>query len=1060
MEDLTAILLKRRIATMIFVIIFFAVGLVAISQVPISFYPRTSKPTVRISVSASGFSAEDLFDLYSSKLDSVAKQIDVAEKISAEFYNNRISYIFEFPWGYDLEEARNKVFAIAPRVEAIFPDDAAGSFGSPTVSGGNDGSAGFMSVALYSSELSHQELYLEAREILTSRFIDQVRDADSINISPVQILRADITFDPSAMVGLGLNPTSVIDKVGNRFQNQAMGNFNHVGRANTLRYLADAESVFDIGSIVVATINRTDIRLTDIADVNVRYDLPWSIYRANGDQAVFIVATPIQDGNIRTMALDIKNVLTESLEQFSKPVSFEIFVDPAEFIDDAILNVISAALQGGILTILVTLLLLGIPKNSLIVISAIPVSTVYAFIFIRLFDVSINLISLSGLAISVGMAIDASIVIMENIHRHRMESLKNNDGRTIFAILVQSIKEVRLSVIAGIFTSICVFLPLSFTAPLANAILGDLSFTVVFMLLSSLIVAYTLVPIIAYYLFRGDHGYKAPESAKKRRRPKAEALNRYFVAFGKKLELFSERLMAKLTAIYTQAMYKLLASMKMRLIFIGATIVLFLLSIFVILRQIPSEIMPAPASNKIYIYASNSSLNSENASDLLEAFEPVEEQILTIVGDKLVNRFFQTRGSANGSLLITIRSSRDTVALIDRLNDELSAEDWSFSISQWDPASMPLPTTWDFQLRISGPDRLQLVFYMEQIADVILRSKLYNQVSTSPSTTTTNQMTMRAKGQVINETGISDSYLTNYARIYLSGSTLTLSEGDENITANFRYPRVNTSDEVQNILIPYQGIGLPLSTFFDANFQEGISRIHLQQQQETWRVRARLAADLKAGNREINNRANQVKKMIEEQIDFAPGYFITYENGRAEIDGALASLMGALGLSITFIFLVLAVQFNSYKIPLIIASAIPFAIIGSLFSLYIGSMLPFIKSSTLSINSLLGMILLSGTAINNSILIVDFYLNYEHISDKTEAIINASALRLAPILTSALTTILGMVPIALAIGDGSNVIQALGITVSGGLAVSTFFTLFMIPTILSLTARPKRESDI
>ncbi|MCL2521068.1 MAG: efflux RND transporter permease subunit, partial [Spirochaetaceae bacterium] len=1026
MEDLTSVLLKRRVATLVFVGIFLVIGFIALSQVPIAFYPRTSKPTITLDVSVTGHSAEDLFDSYAGILDNVARQVDAAERISAEFQGNRIRYRFEFPWGYDVDEARNRVFAVAPRFDAAFPTDSAASFGRATVSGGNDNSAGFMSVALYSSVLEHNELYYEARDILTSRFNEEVGDADIITISPVQILRADVTFDNELMLALNFNPQTVVTAVNNRFRNQAMGNFSHIGRPHTLRYVADADTIFQVGNVVVGNVGGSDIRLNDIAEVNVRYDLPNAIFRANGEQAIFIVAVPNPDGNIRTMSLEIENIIQESLQYFSEEVSFEIFVDPVEFIDNAIFSVVQAAILGSILIVLITLIFLGMPKNSLIVISAIPISLLFAFIFIRLFNVSINLISLSGLAISIGLTIDASIVIMENIHRHRVNSLRDNDGRSIYTILVQSISEVRLSVLASVLTSVCVFLPLYFTAPLANAILGDLAFTVVFMLLASLVASFTAVPVIAYYLFRSGHRKHAVQP---------EPKWNIFTAISNGMENFSKRLMTRLTAIYSWLLYKLLKNLPVRIGFIVVAIALLAASLIFIMPQIPSEIMPTPASNKIFVHANNNQLGSENAGDFLDAFEPIEDQILALVGDRLVNRFFQTRGAAAGSLLITISSSNDTLALIDQLNNELEAENWSFNIQQWDPASMPLPFTWDFQMRISGPDRMQILIYMEQVFDLIQRTRLYSWVNTAPTTTVTNQMAMQLRTEVVNELAISDAFLTNYARIYLSGSTLTVNESGDNVTVNFRYPRLNSSDEVLNIQIPFRGVSLPLSTFFEESFTEGISRIDIANQQESYIVRARLAAGLN-NPAEVERRAAIIRSLIGEQIALDPGYLITFEDGRAQITAAQNSLIYALGISFVFMFLILAIQFNSYKIPLIIVSAIPFAITGAIFSLYIGSLLPFITSSTLSINSLLGIILLCTTAINNSIIMVDFYLNQEQITDKTEAIVYASTLRLTPILVSTLTTIFGMLPIALAFGDGSNVIQALGIVVSGGLAVS------------------------
>ncbi|MGC9312736.1 MAG: efflux RND transporter permease subunit, partial [Sediminispirochaetaceae bacterium] len=237
--------------------------------------------------------------------------------------------------------------------------------------------------------------------------------------------------------------------------------------------------------------------------------------------------------------------------------------------------------------------------------------------------------------------------------------------------------------------------------------------------------------------------------------------------------------------------------------------------------------------------------------------------------------------------------------------------------------------------------------------------------------------------------------------------------------------------------------------FFDISVDKNIQEIVTIDGEETFSVMAIMNREAEQAQRE--DFELQVKELLHEEMDLPPGYGIVFEDTQEELNRNVRSLIYAIAVSLVLIYIVLGVQFNSLRTPLVIMVAVPLGFIGVILSLYL-------FKSTISLNSMLGTILLGGIAVNNSIIMIDFYFQeLQRQEDRLEALITTAGLRLAPILITMLTTVLGMLPIALALGDGTNIIQPLGIAVSGGLAVSTIFTLFVVPTILYLFGVGKKK---
>ena len=610
-----------------------AAGILLVLQLPIKLYPNTMKPIIGVYISHPGFTAADFREQYGTTLDGALAGIQDLESIQANYMNGRTRIRIDFKWDITYDEARNRTENALATIKNSLPEDSR-DYNVRNWTGEN---AGYMAVAVSSPQLEPEALYLLLESTLKPK-LDKVEDAEEVELVPVRELISQVELTVDELLSQGLMADEVVQAVRRGYQAEPVGSFSNGRDRYDVRLKKGIDTIFDIGNIKVSRRGGRDIQLSDISNVTVEYGLPDTIFRVDGNQSNMIFAQPRSDGNIKKMSEDIRNAIEESALTLPPHVDFTYLIDPAEFINQAIMNVLRAALIGAALAVLCVLVLLGEGKNTFLIAFSIPLSITLSFILMYLFDSTINLISLSGLTLSIGMIIDSSIVVMENIHRHRFYRAGEYADISLKQLILNSIQEIRWAIIASTLTSVLVFLPLSFTAPLANAILGDLARAVVFALVCSLLVALLVVPVLAYYLFRKS--YKL-------------GIDRHG-----RLADFSEALMERLRAGYRWLLRRILSS---KLAMSAVLLVSFGILTYALVQiapQIQREIIAKPESDKIMLYARNHT--SETKEEMLEKLAPIEEAIMHEHGDKIQSLFAQINRSNSGRFIMSLTSSRYT----------------------------------------------------------------------------------------------------------------------------------------------------------------------------------------------------------------------------------------------------------------------------------------------------------------------------------------------------------------------------------------------------------------
>ncbi len=1022
-------ILKKSTGIFLLTLVLILFGVYIVFKLPVMMYPQTRRPQVQIDLRHSGISAVDFQEQYAGQIESRLLSLKNVDLIETTYSTDSSRFNLTYDWNIKSDDARLAVENIMVTINSSLPNEIRDSYNVRFRDGEN---AGYLVMGITSESVQSEALYQILKNSLESR-LNQLQDLDEIGFYNTERLIADVTLDQKKMLSYGITILDVNSALQSGFLPQPLGSLRTSSGRLSLRLEKNGRTLKDLPRIEVKKVGDSSITLDDIATLNIQYTLPSRVFLVDEKPAVQLTATPVEGGNINYMTREIERIMKDAITDGLIPADsqFSLYLDPAKYIRKSIQNVIQAALIGGFLAIFIVFLILGEWKNTFLIAASLPVTIILNFILMDLFNVTINLISLGGLALAVGMIVDSTIVVMENIHRHRTEC--GDIDITLKQVVLDSVTQVRSPVIASTLTSVLVFLPISFTAPLTNAILGDQARTVVFCLLVSLVVSLTIVPLTAYHLFRFNQ--------EKTKKPGS-------------IQVHIENVVNKIINMYHKSL-KWLVGRKLRaFIFIFLAFSALTFSVLVILPTIPREIISTPTSDRIVLFFRNSNI-SDPEELMTEIIPEMNQTIVDILGERLVDKFTNLSGRFNQTFL-DLRSSEDTEEAITLLQKEfVSKGDWYYNIMPWDPAALPLPRSYDFQMSIYGPDPEKKVNLLVSIQELLGQEELYSRIFTRPSSSIVEQLDMKPRQETINKLSPwSESSLVSLIRKVLTGtSSITLSDGlsDVNVSADYPPEDINTREKIEDFLIPYKQSFVPIKHFFDFSTSKGVSQIYSQNGELAFQIYG--SAGFRISDAKRIEIQNKTESYLKEVLILPEGYSYSFDNPRMEMDKSIQSLFFALLISIVLIYILLAFQFNSLWIPIIILVTIPLGFIGVILSLRI-------FNSTLNLNSLLGTILLGGIVVNNAIMMIDFYKKTrDDYPDYKTALISTATKRFKPILITTLTTIFGMLPLAIGLGEGSNILQPLGIAVSGGLIVSTFLTIYAVPSIIVLTHSSKTKNQ-
>ncbi|MFH1753053.1 MAG: efflux RND transporter permease subunit [Candidatus Omnitrophota bacterium] len=759
------------------------------------------------------------------------------------------------------------------------------------------------------------------------------------------------------------------------------------------------------------------ILLRDVAVVKDAFKAPTSISRYNGEGNVSVSIQKQAVANTIEVASNIRSELEEIRRNIPKGADIKVVYDQSLFIKSSINGVKDAAVQGGILAFLVLLVFLRNLRSSVVVTLSMPISIMITFSFMYFGKLSLNMMSLGGLALGIGMLVDNAVVVIDNIFRHKE---KNPDPKTAAS---NATGEVGGAIFASTLTTIAIFVPIIFVVGIAGQLFKELAFTVTFSLLGSLIVALSLIPVLSMVI-------RVKKNTVRDEDGEDTNLSPFYSAYAGLLRWFLSR--------------------KILTLFLVSVVFLISLTAFTLVDR---ELMPKIDQGQFIINITMPTGTLLTVTD--HVAKKVEDAILgmedvysvsSMAGStkgKTGEEALQALGSHQSRIIVNLnkereRSTQEVIQEIKSLvsGDALEGGDIEYLLQE-SMFQNSLMGAAPIVLEVKGEDLTMLRRYALQLKKRLGRINGIYGVKTSltPPSPETKAYIIKDKAAAY---GLSVVDIAQTSHIAVKGYTVTkFKEMGKEVDIRVRLreeDRSNISKLRQLLVHSPLNLDIPLSEVAYFGIGKGPSQIERMDQERTVVVTANIF------NRGLDKVIDDVNKMLL-GLQLREGYMIKIGGESEQMQESFTSLIFALIMAVVLVYMIMASIFESLWQPFIIMFTVPLSLIGVAWALVL-------TNTTLSIVALLGVIMLGGIVVNNGIVLID-YINLlrSRGTDLMDAIIRASQTRLRPIMMTALTTILGLIPMAASTGEGSELRAPLAITVMGGLLVATFLTLVVIPTL-------------
>lgn len=1020
---------KKPITTILIFIGVMIFGFYSLIQLPIDLYPSMEFPTITVMTQYNGANAADIETNVSKPIEDAMSSVSNMKQVSSTSRDN-ISLVFiEFEWGTDLNEATNDIRDALNFTSRLLPEDAE----DPSILKFN---SSMMPILFFS--VSADESLEGLEKIMDEKVINPLNKIDgigNIGLSGEPVRQITVDIDPVKLEAHNLT----LEQIGNalRMENINMPSGNI--KMGKLQYPVKIDGEFsnskEIENVVVANYNGTIIRLKDVANViDGKRDADISEV-INGQVGARMYIMKQTGGNTVKVAREVKKELEKIKKTLPEDIKIETIFDSSEFINSSIKNLSETLLYALIFVSAVVLLFLGRWRATFIIVLTIPVALIVSFIYLYATGNSINIISLSSLSIAIGMVVDDAIVVLENISKH-IERGSSPREAAIYAT-----NEVWLAVIITTLTVVAVFFPLTLVSGMTGLMFKQLGWIVSITVVTSTLAAITLTPMLSSLMLR-----LKPKDRKIRRL----SWDRTFLPMLNKLDNFYGRTIAW--------------SLRRKGLVIILAIIAFVSS-FLVAGQVGGEFMPQSDSSHITVtaelqtgtrYEESSKIARDMESFVEKNMPEVKLSSVTTGSDDRggINSVFQTSGSnvINYTMSLTKPEERDR--------------------SVWDLAEVvrnylgEIPEITDFTVSteagmgggMMGNQNVEVAIYGYDFeATTVFAKQIQKEIETIPGAREVQvsrknfkpELTIKLDRDKLALHGLNTATVSTMISNRVDGMIATRyrEAGDEyNVLVRFKKEATNSITKLENILITApDGSSVRLKEI--GSIEQTLTPPTIEHRRKQ-RIVTVTATPYKTS-------LGQLAAAIQDKVDTMD----TPQGMMVEIGGAYEDMadsfrdLGLLALlSILLVFIVMASQFESFKMPFIIMTSILFIVPGVIFTLYL-------TGTNLSIVAALGAVLLVGIVVKNGIVLVDYInLMRDRGIELHEAIIESGKSRLRPVLMTALTTMLGMLPMALSTGEGSEIWSPMGISVIGGLVFSTVITMVIVPVVYALMAR-KGERD-
>ena len=1015
LDRIIRLALDNRLIVMVASLLVLVVGTYITIKMPVDVLPDLTAPTVTIITEAHGMATEEVESVVTYPIENAVNGSSGVRRVRSYTVAGLSTVWVEFTWGTDIYRARQVVNEKLQSLTGVLPADAVPQL-APISS--------IMGEIMYVALVSDQHTTMELKE--TADFVVRKRLMAVSGVSQVSNIGGDtrqyqVELDPLRLQAYAVTVSDVTTALSGANENFAAGVMNMTGQEYMIRGVGRLRSTDDIEQVAVASRDGVPVTVRDVARVAIGPAFRYGDAAANGKPGVVISIQKHPTANTLELTRRLEGKLAEL--QKSLPEGMQLETDifrQADFIERAIDNINKVLLEGALLVIVILFLFLGNMRTTLISIAAMPLSLLFAIFALRIFDISINTMTLGGMAIAIGVIVDDAIIDVENVFRRLQENRQRPEGerKPSLEVIFEASKEIRASIVNATLIIVMVFLPLFFLTGVEGRLLKPLGISYMVSIGASLLVALTVTPVLCSYLL-----------------PRAKCL---------------EREEESTVVRWLQKLYRPLLDLAVNRpkLVIAAAFVAFALAM-IPLSMTGRSFLPAfneGALTVVIVAPPGTSLEqSATIASLVEK---------TLLAHPNVERTARRTGRGDmdehgkAANMTEIEAKLD---LKERKLDEVMAE------LRKSMAGMPATITFgqpighridhmlsgtmaNLAIKVYGPELFRLRSTAEEIRSAIADVPGLADLSVEQQKDIPQVQIIPNRAQMARY-GLTMADVAHAMEAATAGVVVTRTlEGDRGFDVVVKFPD-STRDSlaaIESVLIDAPGgIKIPLATIAKVVSAKGPNTITRENAQRKIVVQANVAG------RDLRSVFDDVRNRIDDKVKLPEGYYVEY-GGQFESEAEATRTISLLSiLSLLFILFILAMEFRSFRDAILVMVNLPLAFIGGIIAV-------FLTSGVISVASLVGFITLFGIATRNGILLVS---HYRHLMEKEgmelrDAVIKGSRERLRPVIMTALAAGLALLPFAIAADKpGNEILSPLAIVILGGLLSSTLLNMIVLPSL-------------
>ncbi|MBO8170282.1 MAG: efflux RND transporter permease subunit [Bacillaceae bacterium] len=1002
--------IKRPITVFMIVFIVMLLGLYLFLRIPVDLFPDLDMPVVTVTTKYPGASPVEVEQQVTSLIEEEMSDLENLDTISSTSSQNVSSIMIQFDWGTDINVAETRVRSKLETIMGELPS----AIEDPVVQNVNPSDSPVVEMVL-AGDRDLKELTIIADEQVKEE-LQKVTGVSSIQIFGGRENEVVIALDQQKMKHLGISLGTIQETLMKDNLSLSIGTVEEGNKILSVKTSADIAQLEQLEKLPIPGRQGTTVQLQDLGHIFIREKETDQSSLYNGKNTVSIFVFKQNGTNTIEVADRIKKKV-EELKPELQGVDLVITSDSSDFISHSIKNLTKEGVIGATLATVILYFFLGELAATLVIALAIPISIVTTFLFMYFQGLTINLVTLGALTLSIGLMVDDAIVVLQNIYRHYRE-----EGKKVFQAAVDGVREVASAVFSATMTKMIVFLPMLFVGGMAGQIFKPLAYTVIYGLLASLIVSFTVTPTLTALLLAAAK--KVPFLRGKSR------LSEKLVGIRRSIEDGYRKLLVRVLnhrkKVFVMALVSFIAGAGM-------------------LTMVGKEFMPRMDAGEFTIHVemppdTRIEETEKVVASILDKIEQIEEKesVFVGLGSTKNNRDYEQSDKAYLTVTLKDRSERDrsTGEIIESLRNrlvypgvDLKFEEASFIVSS-------LFSSDPVFISIKG-ENLQVLDRISADITRIVRDVPGVRDPDNSFSGRKREYVIRFDRDKLKFYGLDVLSVSQFLKTSTNGDVigeLATDTGDIDIRVMYEPQDVRTIQDVSQLLIPTPRGWVPLETFMILDQAQSPSDIYRENQLRMSFVTAGLYQS------DLGTVVSEIEKELKD-YPLPPGYTIEFGGETKDMRESFGDLGTALILAIVLIYAVMVAEFESFKHPFIIMFTIPLTLFGISASLLL-------FGRNLSVSSILGIIMLSGIIVSNGIVMIEFMKQLrEQGMDAYQTVLKAGPIRLTPVLMTTGTAVLGVLPIALGLGEGSEMNAPMATVVLGGLTVGTLLTLFVIPAL-------------